>query len=59
MKHESLKGNPHTDLYVGCNGDSRVQYASFQREQSRMYTSFNGDSGMRQSTLRKIKWQAG
>ena len=30
MTHESLKGNPRIDLYEGCNGDSRVQYASCQ-----------------------------
>ena len=28
MTRESLKGNPRIDLYVGYNGDSRVQYAS-------------------------------
>ena len=44
MTHESLKGNPRIDLYGGCNGDSRVQYVSYQQEQSRMYASFNGDS---------------
>ena len=32
MTHELLKGNPHMDLYAGCNGDSLVQYASCQHE---------------------------
>ena len=32
MKRESLKGNLRTDLYAGCNGDSHVQYTSFQWE---------------------------
>ena len=31
MTHESLKGNLRTDLYAGCNGDSRVQYMSCQQ----------------------------
>ena len=31
MTCESLKGNLRTDLYVGCNGDSHVQYASCQQ----------------------------
>ena len=30
MKHEFLKGNPRMLMYVGCNGDSRVQYVSCQ-----------------------------
>ena len=59
MTHESLKGNLCIDLYAGCNGDSRIQYASCQQEQLRMYASFNGDSRVCQSTLRKIKWQVG
>ena len=30
MTRELLKGNPCMLMYVGCNGDSRVQYASCQ-----------------------------
>ena len=59
MTRESLKGNPRIYLYVGCNGDSRKWYASCQQEQSRMYMSFNGDSRVRQSTHRKLKWHTG
>ena len=32
MIRELLKGNPHMLMYVGCNGDSRVQYESIQWE---------------------------
>ena len=32
MTRELLKGNPCMIMYAGCNGDSRVQYASFQWE---------------------------
>ena len=59
MTRELLKGNPRMDLYAGCNGDSHVQYASCQLEQSHVYASFNGDSHVRQSTLIKVKWQDG
>ena len=31
MTRKSLKGNPRIDLYAGCNGDSRLQYVSFQQ----------------------------
>ena len=31
MTCESLKGNQRTDLYMGCNRDSHVQYMSFQQ----------------------------
>ena len=48
MTRELLKGNLRTLMYVGCNVDSHVQYVSF-----------NGDSRVSNSTLRKIIWQAG
>ena len=32
MTRELLKGNPCMLMYVGYNGDSRVQYASCQQE---------------------------
>ena len=43
MTREFLKGNPHTLIYMGCNADSHVQYVRC-----------NGDSRVRNSTLRKI-----
>ena len=48
MTHELLKGNPCMLMYTGCNADSLLQYASY-----------NGDSHVRNSTLRKIIYQAG
>ena len=32
MAHELLKGNPCMVMYVGCNGDSHVQYMNCQWE---------------------------
>ena len=32
MTCELLKGNPRMLMYMGCNGDSRVQYVSCQWE---------------------------
>ena len=32
MTREFLKGNPRMLMYMGCNGDSQVQYASWQME---------------------------
>ena len=59
MTHGLLKGNLRMLMYTGCNGDSPVQYASCQWEQSHTYASCNEDSRIRHSTLRKIIWQTG
>ena len=59
MTRELLKGNLLTLMYAGWNVDSHAQYVSCQWEQSCMYTSFNEDSHVQNSTLRKIIWQAG
>ena len=32
MTRELLKGNPRMLMYIGCNGDSHVQYVSYQWE---------------------------
>ena len=42
MKRELLEGNSRTLVYAGCNANSCVQY-----------TSYNEDSRVRNSTLRK------
>ena len=59
MTCELLKGNSCMLIYAGCNGDSRVPYASCQWEYSRTYVNCNEDSRVRHSTLRKIIWKVG